>query len=72
MGKKNKENHETQFLKRSMLNYEMEKISKKKLMFVTPGHRGDCSKIISRYGKRNRYLTSCSFRGKCLVQGVAT
>jgi hypothetical protein len=44
----------------------------KKEIIVTPGHRGDPLKNYHSIGKKNRYLASCSFRGKCLVQGVAT
>jgi hypothetical protein len=39
---------------------------------VTSGHRGDRLKKYHSIGKKNIYLASCSFRGKCLVQGVAT
>jgi hypothetical protein len=44
----------------------------KKEIIVTTGHRGDPLKNYHSVGKKKRYLASYSFRGKCLVQGVAT
>ena len=50
---------------------QVEKTSKKGLNIVTPEQHGDRLKNNTCL-KKNRNLASCSFRGKGLVQGVAT
>jgi len=42
------------------------------MIIVTPGHRDDRLKNNLDWKKKKQYLASCSFRGKYLVQGVAT
>jgi hypothetical protein len=39
---------------------------------VTPGYHGDLLKNYLSIEKKNRYLRSCYFKGKGLVQEVAT